>query len=173
MRTYQATAYTFDELSDEARERVKQRHGEVWGYSWADEAIASLKAFAKAFDARVSDYSVDWFNCSYSSARFDAPEMSRREIGRRLRALGGYDKKTLKGHGDCKLTGYWTDEDALDGMRKAYFAGESDLCELLQEGFSSWLKAAQADAEDQYSNERFAEFCEANGYEFDEKGRSI
>ena len=173
MRTYEATAYTFDELSEEAKDNAKQRYFSVAGYSWSEDALASLKAFAKAFDARLSDYQIDWFNSTYSDAEFDAPEMSRREIGRRLRALGSYDKKTLRGNGECKLTGYCADEDALDGMRKAYFAGESDLGELLQEGFSSWLKAAQADAEDQYSDERFAEFCEANEYEFTEDGKPV
>jgi hypothetical protein len=173
MRTYEAKAYTFGELSDEAKDTAKQDYFSGAGYSWSEDALASLKAFAKAFDARLSDYSIDWFRSTYSDAEFDAPEMSRREIGRRLRALGTYDKKTLRGHGECKLTGYCADEDALDGMRKAYFAGESDLGELLQEGFQSWLTAAQADAEYQFSDEAFAETCEANSYEFDEAGRML
>jgi hypothetical protein len=173
MRTYEAKAYTFDELSDQAKDAAKQDYFSGAGYSWSEDALASLKAFAEAFDAKLSDYQIDWFNCTYSSAEFSAPEMSRREVGRRLRALGTYDKKTLRGHGECKLTGYCSDEDALDGMRKAYFAGESDLGELLQEGFWSWLKAAQADAEYQYSDEAFLESCKANDYEFDESGHML
>ena len=173
MRTYEAKAYTFDELSEKAKDAAKQDYFSGAGYSWSEDALASLKALAKAFGARLSEYQIDWFSSTYSSAEFDAPEMSRREIGRLLSALGTYDKKTLRGHGECKLTGYCADEDALDGMRKAYFAGESDLGELLQEGFRSWLKAAQADAEYQYSDEAFAEACEANDDEFDESGRML
>jgi hypothetical protein len=170
MRTYEAKAFTFDELSDEAKEKAKQRHAEACGYSWDAEAMDSLRKFAQAFDAKLTDWQVDWFAGSPSHADFDAPEMSHAEIARRLLNLGEYSSETLRGAGDCKLTGYCADEDALDGFRKAFFSGEKDLCELLQEGFQSWLTAAQADCEHQYGDEGFSELSGANDWEFDEEG---
>lgn len=170
MRTYEAKAYTFDELSDEAKERAKQRDAEVDGYPWEAEAMDSLRKFAQAFGAKLTDWQVDWFACSPSHADFDAPEMSHAEIARRLLTLGEYSSETLRGCGDCKLTGYAADEDALDGFRKAFFSGEKDLSELLQEGFQSWLAAAQADCAHLYSDKGFSELCGANDWEFDEDG---
>lgn len=170
MKTVEIKVYRFDELSDEAKEKAKQDNATLWGYAWQDEAIASLKAMAEAFGAKLRDYEVDFSNSSHSGAKFDAPNLSRREIKKILAGLGSYDPKTLKGNGDCKLTGFCMDEDALDGFRRAFEGGESDLNALLQAGFDSWLKAAQDDYEGQYQDEQFAEYCEANGYEFNEDG---
>ena len=119
------------------------------------------------------DYEIDYWNASPSGIEFDAPEMERSEIEARIKMLGNFDPVTFRGLGECKLTGYCADEDALDGLRKAFYSGESDLNELLQEGFESWIKAAQADCEYQASDEAFAELCEANGYEFEEDGTML
>ena len=170
MKTVKVKVYEFKELNEKAKEKAKQDHAALCGYAWQDEAIASLKAMAEAFGAKLRDYEVDFFNSSHSSATFDAPDLSREEIRERLSALGSYDPKTLMGNGDCKLTGYTMDEYAMDGFRRAFEGGESDLNTLLQAGFDSWLKAAQADCEGQYEDEQFAENCEANGYEFTEYG---
>lgn len=173
MRTYEATAYSFNELGDKAKQSAKDSFFECHGYSWADEAFASLKAFAKEFDARITDYSIDYWNTSPSYADFDAPEMERSQIEARIKMLGAFDPVTFRGLGDCKLTGYCADEDVLDGLRKAFYEGEADLNELLQEGFWTWLKAAQTDCEYQASDEAFSDLCEANGYEFDEDGTML
>ena len=172
-RTVTVTEYRFAELSEKAKDRAKQRAAESIGYSWADEALDSIKALAKHFGGRMVDWSIDWFASSYSSARFDMPEMDRKEIAELLAELGTFDPDTLKGHGECKLTGVCFDEDAIDGFRRAFHAGESDLGELMDAAFDSWLKAAQADAEDQYSDEQFAENCEANDYWFTEDGELV
>lgn len=171
MKTVEVKVYEFKELSEKAKEKAKQDYAALFGYAWQDEALASLKAMAKAFGAKLRDYEVDFFNSSRSGAKFDAPNLSRREIKNILAGLGSYDPKTLQGHGDCKLTGFCMDEDALDGFRRAFEGGESDLDTLLQAGFYSWLKSAQADCEGQYGDEQFAEHCEANEYWFTENGR--
>lgn len=171
MKTVEVKVYEFKELNEKAKEKAKQDHAALFGYAWQDEALASLKAMAEAFGAKLRDYEVDFFNSSHSGAKFDSPNFSRREIKKILDGLGSYDPKTLQGHGDCKLTGFCMDEDALDGFRRAFEGGESDLDTLLQAGFDSWLKSAQADCEGQYGDEQFAEHCEANEYWFTENGR--
>lgn len=171
MRTVEIKVYRFDELSEKAKDKAKQSYMELWGYSWQDDAIASLKALAEAFGAKLRDYEIDFFNVSHSCANFDAPTLSRREIKKILAGLGTYDPKTLRGHGDCKLTGYCMDEDALDGFRRAFVGGESDLGILLKAGFISWLEAAHADCKYQYENAQFSDHCDANNYEFYEDGR--
>ena len=76
-------------------------------------------------------------------------------------------------HGDCKLTGYCADEDAIDGFRITFRTGETDLETLMNAAFETWLKAAQSDARYQFSTEGYAEHCEANRYEFYENGRLL
>lgn len=99
-----------------------------------------------------------------------APEVGG-ETRRLLKQLGTYDPVTLKGHGECKLTGYCGDESAIDGFREAFFGGERDLNALMQAAFDTWLAAAQADCADQYTDEQFSENCEANDYWFYADGR--
>lgn len=169
-RTYQA--YTWAELSPSAKDRARQAAQEDMGYPWAEDALASLKALAQHFGGEMADYSIDWFNSSYSSADFSMPEeWTEKDIRAALKTLGGYNRKTLKGNGECVLTGVCCDEDAIDGFRRAFLKdGERDLTRLMQAAFRSWLKAAQEDCAGIYSDEGMADTSEANGYRYTEAG---
>lgn len=174
MRTETLTVkvYKWEELSDKAKEAATYKAQISMGYPWADDAIKSLKALAEHFGGSVSDYSVDFCNSSYSHAKFDMPsDIEKPEIARRLKALGSYNRKTLKGNGDCALTGYGSDEDAIDGFRAAFLRdGETDLEKLMQAAFKTWLKAAQNDCEAMFSDEGMKETSEANDCEYTEDG---
>ena len=171
MRQSAIDVYKFSELSETAQDCAKQWHasGE---WCWESEALASIKALAAHFGGRMSGWSIDYANCSYSSAQFDfdEPQPGYAEIKRGLLALGEFNPETLKGLGDCKLTGYCMDESAIDGFRLAFHAGERDLGELMEAAFRSWLKDCQADYASQYENAEFADHCEANEYEFTANG---
>jgi hypothetical protein len=167
MRTIQTAIYKFSELDDIAKQRAKDHHAIGFGYAWEKEALTSLEALAKHFDGKLTDYEVDFFRHYHSYARFAMPELSADEIEKRLNELGDFNPETLKGVGDCKLTGYSSDEDALDGFRIAFYKkGVSDLTDLMREAFDSWLKAAQEDCAYQYSDEAFSEMSDANDYEY-------
>lgn len=156
MRTIVDTinVYKFSELSDKAKQRAKDLASANIGYAWADEAMSSLNTLAYHFGGVVSDYSIDWFGGSHSYAKFRMPELDKAEIAARLAELGSYNPETLKGDGECKLTGFCADDDAIDGFRIAFAEGE-------------------ADCEDQYSDEQFGETCDANEYEFYENGNRL
>ena len=174
MRKISVPIYKFSELSDKAKQKAKDDYAAIFGYNWSEEALESLKALASHFDGSLKDYSIDWFGGSYSYAKFDIPdEMTKTEIKKRLKQLGSYNKKTLKGHGDCKLTGVFTDEAAIDGFREAFHEGETDLQKLLEEAFDSLLKECQKDCEASYEDEQFSETCEANDWEFYENGELV
>jgi len=168
-RTY--TVYEFSELSEDAKQNAKNKHAELFGYSWGTEALESIGKLAEHFGGKVTRYSIDWFRGSHSSMLFEMPEMEPEEISARLAKLGTFDPETLKGHGDCALTGYSADEDAIDGFRKAFLKdGEKDLDALMGAAFNSWLDAGQADCEDQYTDEAFQETAESNEWMFEEDG---
>ena len=172
MKTIETTVYEFAELSDSAKDRARDwwRNAQT-EYSWAGEAMASIKALAAHFSGKMSDWQIDWFNSSRSSASFSMPEMEAGEIESRMVDLGGFDSKTLRGQGDCKLTGYCADENAIDGFRKAWHAGERDLEKLMDAAFDSWLADAQADAQWQMKDEQADESITANGYTFTADGK--
>ncbi len=157
MRTVQIPVYPFAELSPKAKDRVKNSYMSSEGYVWHQEAMKSLEALAQHFGGKLADYEIDWFECSYSRARFEMPELEREEIAARLRQLAK----------DCPLTGYCTDMDAIHGFREAFNEDrESDINSLMQAAFKQWLRVGQADCRAFYEDENFAEHCDANEWEF-------
>ena len=133
--------------------------------------MKSLKKFLEHFECILRDWEIDFLEPYRNTYRISYADLDEDEIKSLLDDLGTYDKDTLKGHGDCKLTGYCSDEDLIDGFRIAWHKGVRDLEELIHAGIQSWQKAAQADAEYQYSEEGYKDLCEANDYEFYEDGR--
>lgn len=188
--------YRFSELSDRARDRVRD-----WatGDSWdrGDQYLASLRALAEHFGGKLTNWNIDWSgNYSHSTAEFEMPEdyqfipdmssaegengdldegavaaLRQQEIRRRLAELGDYDPDTLRGRGDCALTGWCYDESAIEGFRRAFFEGETDLGALMEQAFRSLLKDARNNFEYDHSDRGVAESCEVNDYWFDEDGR--
>lgn len=175
MRTMQVKVYQYGELSEKAREKARQWYRDATAaepFPWADDCMESLEKLAEHFGGKLADYSIDWYGASYSSARFEMPEdLEDADIEARLAGLGDYDNETLKGHGDCVLTGYCADESAIDGFRKAYSEGERDLEDLMQAAFREWLQDAQSDAQAGQEDEAIQDAIEANGYEFYADGR--
>ena len=173
MRTITVNILTFDELSDDAKETARQEVRYTQEYFWQDDAIKSLKLLAEHFGAELSRYDIDFSNSvQHGGATFqDNHFIEEDEIQSRLDALGTFNKETLKGDGDCKLTGYCADENAIDGFRKAWYEGERDLIELLKAGYQTWFKSCVADYEYQLSDEGLADHFEANSYEFTEDGK--
>ncbi len=173
------TIYKFPELSEKAQEHARMNWA-VNGWDRNDEYMDSIKALVAHFSGRIKDYSLDWSNSSYSSMEFDMPTREdngmsatgwEADILAKLRALGSFNRRTLKGHGDCKLTGTCYDESAIDGFRWAFYRdGERDLGKLMDAAYETWAKAAWAEYQYDVWGEGFAETCEANEYEFDENG---
>lgn len=178
MREKIIKVYKFDELSDQAKEHAidKYNQGE---YFWGDDAMASLKAFLNHFNCNLKDWSIDFLEPYRNNIKIAYPDpeedeaLYEDEILDLLNQLGSYDPETLRGNGDCKLTGYCMDESLIDGFRKAWFGGERDLKELIEAGISQWEIDVRVDAEYQYSEEGFKDLCEANDYEFTEDGEMI
>lgn len=163
--------FKFDELSDKAKRAVINEHYQAMGYPWSREAKESLWELAKHFGGKVGDWSINWDSSGPSWITFQMPEdMAAHEIAAKILELGSFNLKTLKGDGDCKLTGYVSDENAIDGLRIAFRGGEWNLDRLMQAAFKSWLKACHDDFADMQTFEQHSETCEANEYEFLEDG---
>jgi hypothetical protein len=176
------TLYRFDELEECAQDKVREMFMEE--YNWAGEAMDSLKALAAHFGGRLADWSIDWADYNRSSAKFDMPEMGYAEARELMEQLGSYNPQTLKGNGDCKLTGVCHDEDAIDGARQWLYAQPLppapeddeddetiDLGEMMDEAFDSWMRACSRDYESQGDDEQVRDSCEANDYWFYANGR--
>lgn len=97
--------------------------------------------------------------------------LNRRAISETLAELGEFCPVTFKGRGDCVLTGFHTDEIALDGFRETFYKyGSADLRELLTDAFEAVQRSVIDEYEYQTSVEAFSEASEANGWEYHEDG---
>jgi len=144
--------FTFAELGTAAQERVR---GMVagWGYDGSDEALESIKALAAHFDYTLSDYNIDWGKETYSSWSFtpkhdDVPEDATAE---QVAALG-------PGDGACVLTGVYTDELLIDGVRGAWTDhGERQIAKLLNTAMGTLLDGTAQELAYQTTDEALTE----------------
>jgi len=176
MREIKTKVYRYNELSDNAKEIARQSYAAIYGYLHEEEAIASIKALAKHFQGEVVEFDIYFSGGSHSSMQFDMLNLSSKDIQRLLDELGDYNKDTLKGLGECKLTGMGYDEDAIDGFRMAYHAGKRRMNNLMEAAFRNLLEQCQSEYECFYGNNpeegdsEFAEHCESHNVEFYEDG---
>lgn len=154
--TKEIQLYTYAELSDDAKERVKE-----WlnsnGHNWSAESMASLKAFAAQFGAKVTDWEYGpWGNADISTNA--TPANFRGFTLARARALPDFPTGYCM---DCTLREVFLREFERTGNAFAAF----------NEAMDAGIKEARADWEYQYDDEAMREACEANEYEFTSDGR--
>ncbi|MDD4354225.1 MAG: hypothetical protein PHN56_07275 [Candidatus Nanoarchaeia archaeon] len=174
MKTIEVKLYSFDELSEEAKEKALSKWAYSENYFWGDDAIKSIEKFMEHFNCSFDNYEIDWCEKYRNSFKITIPEymenISEDELKEYILSMGSFNPNTLNGHGDCKFTGYCADEDVADGARKAFFAGERNLHDILYAGYESWYTSVNADYEYQQTIEFYADHCEMNDYYFTENG---
>ena len=172
MKTIQVNVFSFSELSDEAKEKALKNWGESdIDYFWGNDAVKSLQAFIEHFNGDLSNYNIDFLEPYRNNYHITVPDnMTAKEIFSLLKQLGSYNKKTLRGDGECKLTGYCMDEELIDGFRRAWFNSERDLMQLIYAGIHTWEQAIKSDYEYEFTEEFFKDHAESNNYEFTEDG---
>lgn len=158
MRTETITRdiYSFEELSDDAKEKARDWYREGIDLAWSDESRESIQAFCAAFNVRLTDWEIGP-HCAYHY-RTDATNANFR--GLKLRDVNR----------DNMPTGYCLDCDLwmtfYDSFKKTGDALEA-FRDALDAGFAAW----QRDMEYQLSDEAVDESIQINGYEFTESGR--
>jgi hypothetical protein len=168
MKTKTITLYTFDELSDKAKERAIEKLYDInVGYGWWDityEDAKNIGCEIAAFDTGRGDYCT--LKCSDAH---DTAEMILRDHGETCDTYK-LAEEYMKDHdaiiermeydddGEC-VNEYETDEK-LDALAK-------EFTRALGEGYLSMLRK---EYEYLTSEEAISETIRANGYDFDENG---
>ncbi len=145
MRIIETEVYTFDELSDDAKENAKIELGSE--YHWADESMNSLYAFADEIGIKITDYSMDWCSYGYTNIEWE-----------------WIDKKHTNDITVQELTGYCMDFPLIEEW--------NDTKEVAR-AIGAWVNDCQKDYECQQTDEYMIEHCEVNEYEFTKEGKLI
>jgi hypothetical protein len=202
MRTIKTNVYAFNELAEDAKEKaIEKFRDNDTEFAWSNEWMDSIKKGLEAFDAELSDWSIDCLCIGRSSYRISCDE-GLEITGQRLRTylLNNYYSNffTCKPYGQyekrengkyrydrysniqytetcCPFTGFCGDEDFMDVFRGFIKSPDNDrtLADLLKEAVEKTLYALQYDCEHQTSDEGITETIEANEYEFTADGAEI
>lgn len=156
METVQIDVFTFDELSEEAKEKAREWwRNDCDPLAWNDESRGSIEAFCDHFGVKLKEWEV----CPYSSPIYSTDAENRHFRGIRLSQI---DR-------DAMPTGYCLDATLwmtfYDHFKKTGDAkGAFDAA--LWEAFKAW----RDDMEWQLSDECVDDCLIANGYRFLESG---
>jgi len=152
--TTETNVYTWGELSDAAKEHAAQIINQ--DHFWQADVIASLEVFAGQFGVEVKSWSYGpW---GHADIETDAtPSHFRGLTLAQARTLPEYPTGYCM---DCTLRDVFLREFEKSGNAHVAFIKAMD----------AGIREARADWENQYTEERMADVCEANGYEFTEEG---
>lgn len=158
MRTIETTIYTFDELSDKAKERAIEKQRYYVEYPWTKDCIDSLNAFCDEFSVRVTDYTLS--DCYRSSISTDATTRHFRGV-----KLSSFDREAMPTGFcfDCDLRYTFHDE----------FKRTGDAHHAFEIAIEAFLSSVRKDIEWHSSDEALTEFMQINDYEFTEEGEIV
>jgi hypothetical protein len=176
-RTGTVTVYKYEELSDRAKEKARdwyQSCGDC--FSWGEESLDSLKAFAEYFNLKIRDYSLGGSDNRYNHVKWDLNfddhwlEIKNVRLWKYMN-----NQMVLPGlEGDCPFTGYGMDENLLDPIREFMKRPESNTDvtwkDLIGRCIDKFVEAYRDEVDYAYSDEAVAESIECNEYEFTESG---
>jgi hypothetical protein len=155
MRTETIEIYSFDELSDKAKEKAREWYRSNCEFHWLDESKESINAFCDHFGIRLTnwnvspyctpDYSAEYFNSHFRGLKLKDFSRDHMPTGYFL---------------DCTLWMTFFDQFKATGCAKNAFDS------ALWAGFIAW----RDDMESQLSDDYIDEHMQINEYEFTKNG---
>lgn len=185
MKTVKIKAYTYAELSEDAKRRAFDQYGEK-EFFWGDEMVEALKAFYKVFDCIT--HGREYTDVRPSGGRNNPCDLKglvarRWFLGEASHLLwrkkvytlpGGKTRKSriMVEDSDCPLSGMCIDYSLLEPIRSfiARPKANTTVEDVLRDCVSSWEIAYRNEEEYNFSEERFIEDCDANEWLFTENG---
>ena len=166
--TVEQALYNYNELSENAKYKVQ----EYLDYPWCEDNMDSLNKFAKLFDLKIVDYSIDlsgsFCSRSYINWRFKG-DIEELQYIRLYKYLSNNYSDYI--NDKCDLTGYCMDNSLmyhLIGFLKRPY--DISITDLFNKCIEEFKKDYLADCEAYYKEENMIEMCNDNEYEFCEDG---
>lgn len=183
MKTVNLNLYSFDELSENAQEKVISTWRDNDQYFWDSENTDSLNAFCKIFDIKIKDYEYGYRNYINSSFNLSLDILEFKNVVAYKYLWSNYKSDIFKPkqyykngkkrlskiqlNNDFVLTGYYIDNEILapiyDFLKKP---DNSSIEDLLNDCLNNWLSAGRKDYEYWNSEECIREEIKDNDYLF-------
>jgi hypothetical protein len=185
MKSIKLELFSFNELSEKAKEKIINSWRDNDEYFWGSENADSLNAFCDIFQIKINNYDYGYQNyinvsfnlesevldfCHFKAATW----LSNNYLNKLRRPKTYYGKGYGKKRNskifydyDCTLTGYYIDNSLI--MPLLDFINKPDnrsVENVLNDCLNSWLSACKEDYEHWLSSESIIEDIEANDYMF-------
>lgn len=176
-RVIETTIYSFDELSEEAKEFARdnfRNDGDLWG--WQCEWWNSAQAFSKIAPIRITSADYDRADVDIEWTDDDAiADLSGLRAWKWLQNNYWFKWAANEKQGACTLTGYCGDCSFADTFAEYEKNPLSvpDLKQVFYESAQEWVQQARSDMEYSHSDEAIDSLIECNEYEFTELGELI
>ena len=155
MRTIEKTVFSFDELSDEAKENARNWFREGGEFPWCEEYKGSINAFIDHFGAKLKDWNIGpWCPLDY---RVEFDNSNFRGV------------KLSQFTGEETPTGFCADWSLWETFQKE-FKRTGNAMHAFEEAAHAGFKAWRDDWEYFLSDEAVDENIRANEYGFYEDG---
>lgn len=158
MRTITKQVFTFDELSDRAKEKAREWYREGAEFPWLEEHKASIDAFIDHFGAVLKGWNIGPWSPPDYDVEFDNSNFR----GVKLSQFTGQEM----------LTGFCADSD-LWGTFRAEFKRTGDAKIAFESAVRVGFEAWRTEWEYSLSDESADESIRANEYEFYENGEVV
>lgn len=156
MEIVEVKVYTFDELSEGAKEAARNAYRQNINYPWFSEALDSIRAFVTHFGVELKDWQIG-SGSGRDYIKTDATGENFRGV-----KLKDVDK-------DYMPTGYCLDAD-LWGEFFRVFQKTGDAKYAFEQALEEAICGIQRDIDYQYSDKCIDETLEINDYRFTENG---
>ena len=156
MQTVEIQIYTFEELSDKAKDKARDWFKSGMEYPWYSESIDSIRGFVGYFGAELKDWSIgsgcghDFIKTNASNEHFRGKKLSEF-------SLGCHD-------------GWWLDGVIWDEFYKQ-FKRTGDAKYAFEQALECALSAIVRDIDYHYSDECVDDTLTLNEYQFTADGR--
>ena len=157
MRTITTNVYTFNELSEDAKEKARDWFRSVDDYDFS-EPMGSLEAFCDHYKVKITDYSI--YAWCHSYIETDVSNQNFR--GLKLKSVDPEYMPTGVCW-DCDLWGTFHDQ----------FKETGNALYAFNQAIKSFIKSVVSDIEYCSENEYLDDMLECNNYEFDVNGNHI
>ena len=157
METKEYVVYSFDELSDKAKEKARMQFDFLMDSLQAEYRDA-LNKFCDMLGFDVKNWEVSAFgNIDYTLDRLQIHKVFRGKKKKELLKLPQY------------LTGFWVDDYLMESFKSEIKIGSTPY-DAIDRALYAFFRAWRDDMEHAISDENISEFCNANGIVFFENG---
>lgn len=150
------TVYSFDELSEAAKDKARQWWLDGMEYSWGEESRESIEAFCQYFGISLKSWCVDAWSYDYSLSQYGNDNF-------RGMKLSHFDREHMP-------TGYCLDIDLWQTFFDV-FKANGDAKHAFECAVNAGFKAWRDDCAYQQSEEYVDECLMINEYQFTENGK--